>query len=255
MIYRLQRNFILVCTVSVLTVIAFVFALLSLFNISSMNRNLDILADNVFEGGGRFPDRFHETPPPHREEPSDREFDFITPETPFATRHFTVWFDESGAVTRVNTESIRSVTEEQAKVFANKAVAEGDDGGWISNYRYKLFRVGDGKSIVFIDGSMSRASMLQSLTTSALVLLGCAATVLLLVVLLSKRVVKPIAESSACTPLESALYAESVAKTSASVASLLSYSAANVAASRSFCRNARSMIASSIWLKLAPPLP
>ena len=74
-------------------------------------------------------------------------------------------------------------------------MAEGDDGGWISNYRYKLFRVGDGKSIVFIDGSMSRASMLQSLTTSALVLLGCAATVLLLVVLLSKRVVKPIAES------------------------------------------------------------
>ena len=55
MMYRLQRKFILICTVSVLTVIALVFGVILALNISSMNRNMDMLADRVSEGGGRFP--------------------------------------------------------------------------------------------------------------------------------------------------------------------------------------------------------
>ena len=55
MIYRLQKRFILICTVSVLTVIALVFGVILVLNISSMNRNMDMLADRVSEGGGRFP--------------------------------------------------------------------------------------------------------------------------------------------------------------------------------------------------------
>ena len=47
MIYRLQRKFILICTVSVLTVIALVFGVILVLNISSMNRNMDMLADRV----------------------------------------------------------------------------------------------------------------------------------------------------------------------------------------------------------------
>ena len=47
MIYRLQKRFILICTVSVLTVIALVFGVILVLNISSMNRNMDMLADRV----------------------------------------------------------------------------------------------------------------------------------------------------------------------------------------------------------------
>ena len=42
MIYRLQKRFILICTVSVLTVIALVFGVILVLNISSMNRNMDM---------------------------------------------------------------------------------------------------------------------------------------------------------------------------------------------------------------------
>ena len=52
-----------------------------------------------------------------------------------------------------------------------------------------------GKGIVFVDGSMSRSSLMQSMTIAGLVLLGCAALVLILIFLLSKKAVKPIAES------------------------------------------------------------
>ena len=90
MIYRLQKRFILICTVSVLTVIALVFGVILVLNISSMNRNMDMLADRVSEGGGRFPGSMQEKPPHDKmPPPNDQSFEFITPETPFSTRHFT----------------------------------------------------------------------------------------------------------------------------------------------------------------------
>ena len=196
MIYRLQRKFILICTVSVLTVIALVFGVILVLNISSMNRNMDMLADRVSEGGGRFPGSFDEPPPfdkmPPRNEPN---FEFITPETPFSTRHFTVFFDKKGEVARTNTESIYAIDEDTAIEYAEKAMADGDERGWISSYRYRIFSTDFGIGVVFVDGSMSRTVLMQSTTIAGFVLLGCAALVLMLIFLLSKKAVKPIAES------------------------------------------------------------
>ena len=196
MIYRLQKRFILICTVSVLTVIALVFGVILVLNISSMNRNMDMLADRVSEGGGRFPGSFDEPPPfdkmPPRNEPN---FEFITPETPFSTRHFTVFFDKNGEVAQTFTESIYAIDEDTAIEYAEKAMADGDERGWISSYRYKIFSTEKGYGVVFVDGSMSRSSLMQSMTIAGFVLLGCAALVLILIFLLSKKAVKPIAES------------------------------------------------------------
>ena len=196
MIYRLQRKFILICTVSVLTVIALVFGVILVLNISSMNRNMDMLADRVSEGGGRFPGSMAEKPYPDKTPPrNEQNFDFITPETPFSTRHFTVFFDKTGEVARTNTESIYSITEETAIKYAESVLSDKDARGWIDNYRYKVFTTDMGTGVVFVDGSMSRSSLMQSMTIAGFVLLGCAALVLILIFLLSKKAVKPIAES------------------------------------------------------------
>lgn len=196
MIYRLQRKFILICTVSVLTVIALVFGVILVLNISSMNRNMDMLADRVSEGGGRFPGAMEEKPQPDKMPPPNaQDFEFITPETPFSTRHFTVFFDKLGEVARTNTESIYSITEEVAVDYAESVLDDVDARGWIDNYRYKVFATDMGTGVVFVDGSMSRSSLMQSMTIAGLVLLGCAALVLILIFLLSKKAVKPIAES------------------------------------------------------------
>ena len=196
MIYRLQRKFILICTVSVLTVIALVFGVILVLNISSMNRNMDMLADRVSEGGGRFPGSMEEKPQPDKMPPPNaQDFAFITPETPFSTRHFTVFFDKQGEVARTNTESIYSITEEAAIEYAESVIDDQDARGWIDNYRYKIFITDMGTGVVFVDGSMSRSSLMQSMTIAGLVLLGCAALVLILIFLLSKKAVKPIAES------------------------------------------------------------
>ena len=196
MIYRLQRRFILICTVSVLTVIALVFGVILLLNISSMNQNMDMLADQLSESGGRFPS-FDEPGIPNSFLPrNDQNFEFITPETPFATRYFTVFFDKKGEVDRTYTDQIYSVDEDLAIEYAESAIDGDETRGWISNYRYKIFSTQfGGKAVVFVDGSVSRSVLMQSTTISGFVLLGCAAFVLILVFLLSKKAVKPIAES------------------------------------------------------------
>jgi len=196
MIYRLRRKFILISTVSVLSVIALVFVMIFALNVSTMNRNMDMLADRVSEGDGRFPGSMEEKPPPDKMPPrNDRDFEFITPETPFSTRHFSVFFDSNGNVIRTNTESIYSITDEVAVEYAEKVISSGSERGWISSYRYKLFSAEHGTGVVFVDGSMSRSSVMQSMTISGLVLLSCASLVLILIFLLSGKAVKPIAES------------------------------------------------------------
>ena len=196
MIYRLQRKFILISTVAVLSVIALVFGVILVLNITSINRNMDILADRVSEGGGRFPGSLGEMMPPDKIPPKDEQkFNFITPETPFTTRHFTVFFDEEGKVNQTFTESIYAIDDETAIEYAEKALDEGNERGWISSYRYKVFFTEIGNGVVFVDGSMSRSAMMQSMTIAGIVLLGCAALVLILIFILSKKAVKPIAES------------------------------------------------------------
>ena len=196
MIYRLQKRFILISTVAVLAVIVLVFGVMLTLNISSMNRNMDMLADKVSEGGGRFPGSFDEMIPPDKTPPRhEHNFDFITPETPFSTRHFTVFFDKNGEVLQTMMESIFSIPEEKAIEYAKEALDRENERGWLYNYRYKVFFSERGFGVVLVDGSMSRSALMQSTTISAAVLLVCAALVLALIFLLSKKAVKPIAES------------------------------------------------------------
>ena len=186
----------MISTLSVLLVVTLIFGVMLTLNISSMNRNMDILADKVSEGGGRFPDSFAEKPFPDKTPPrNERNFDFITPETPFSTRHFTVFFDQNGEVLKTMMESIFSIPEGKAIDYAEQALERENERGWIYNYRYKVFSSERGQGVVLVDGSMSRSALMQSTTISAAVLFACAALVLVLIFFLSKKAVKPIAES------------------------------------------------------------
>lgn len=196
MIYRLQRRFILISTVAVLSVIALVFGVILVLNISSMNKNMNILTDRVFEGGGKFPGSAdemmsHDKTPPQGE----KSFGFITSETPFSTRYFTVFFDGNGEVEKAFTESIHAIDEETAIEYARRAMESGRERGWLLSYRYKVFSTDLGQGVVLVDGSMNRSALMQSMTIAGAVLLASAALVLALIFLLSKRAVKPIADS------------------------------------------------------------
>ncbi len=191
MIRKLNRKFILISAASIFAVILLIFLVIGLLNLSSMNRSLDTLTDTLSRGGGRFPDSFEEF---FRDAIGFDPFP-VGPETRYSTRHYTVWFSAEGEPVYADTEYIYAVDQDQAIVYGQKALSQNRQRGWISHYRYKCYPALTGTAVVFVDASTNLSSLYQSLGIALTVLVASALIILLLIVIFSKRVMKPIADS------------------------------------------------------------
>lgn len=190
MIYRLRKKFIRICMCSFLAVFIVLFS--AIFTLTSLQTThaLDDLANIIAENDGRFPgyDSLAQGPagPPVG----------ITRESPFTTRFFTVRFDADGAVTTVDARAIASIESEDAATLAEAALADGDTRGWSDGFRYLLTESDDGGTLaIFVSADGELAATNRLLYAVAAVFAGGSLIVLLLVTLLSKRAVRPVAES------------------------------------------------------------
>ncbi len=192
MIYNLRRKMIWICCTCVIVVFSLIFGAIYILGNRQLNNNMDVMTDRISEGNGVFRPFDQNNPMPPG---MDRFPDFFTEETPFSTRFFTVWVAEDGKIIGANLESVSSVSKEDAYEYAREVINDGDTRGWQGNFRYKVFSAMRGTGIVFVDGSMNRSMTRTLLWTAALVLLGCMLIISVLIIAVSKRVVRPIAES------------------------------------------------------------
>ncbi|MBQ3546191.1 MAG: HAMP domain-containing histidine kinase [Lachnospiraceae bacterium] len=192
MIYKLRGKFIRICTISLLLVFFAIFLLVYILNTIQLNAGMDTLTDMISNHNGHMP---NENPKKLNKNMLPKTPNFITKETPFNTRFFTVKYNENGEFLISNTEFISSVTENEAKDFSNIVLKKGKSRGWIKNYRYKITSSKQGSFIVFVDGSSSK-EMAKTFMFSVLIVLLCSGLVIiLLIVILSKFAIKPVAES------------------------------------------------------------
>lgn len=196
MIYNLRKKFITISAISIGIVFLLIFGTICVVSISLLNSRMDTLTDVIASNNGIFPD-FEELERPLK--PSKpMEFgqeNFLTPETKFSTRFFTVWVDDNNQIIRENVEQISSVDKKDAQAYATKVLKSGKERGWISEYRYKILNTTYGKSIVFVNGEMNKGTTIRMLYSVAFVLIGSFLFILMLIILISKRVVGPVAES------------------------------------------------------------
>ena len=117
-------------------------------------------------------------------------------ETPFETRYFTVTLDADGNVSDCNTGRIASVDEDSAKEYATAVYATGKTTGFSDIYRYRVTRTADDTTmIVFVDCRQEISTVKNFAKNSfGISTLGLAA-VFVLVVIFSKMVFRPVAES------------------------------------------------------------
>lgn len=118
MIFYLQKKVIRICGIAVLIVFSIIFLLIYIFSTKQLNETMDALTDRISDNGGKFPE--------WRDDRGDLELpgglsDFITMETPFSTRFFTVLFDENGKIVSIDLGSISAITEETAQEYAVEA--------------------------------------------------------------------------------------------------------------------------------------
>ncbi len=190
MIYRLRKKFISICILSFITVFIVVIAMIFLITSLQTNQTLDRHADMISQNDGRFPS-FSEMIPGGKPHPPEG----FNKESPFTTRYFTVRYDNKSGTIHANTQQIAYVTEREAEMYAREALENGKERGWVGDYRYKVYSTESGDAIVFVSGinakENNRNFMLGTLSVFAL----CSIVIIVLIIIISKRAVKPSADS------------------------------------------------------------
>ena len=168
--------------------------------VSDADTILSILASNQ----GMFPQRM---PPAEdgfsqKDSPANNAMDDgpfrkrgFSDETPYESRFFSVLLDEAGQVLSADTGKIAAVDGATATEYAQKVWNSGKSSGFWKDYRFIRSAEAGGVRVIFLDCGRSlssfRAVLLASVSVSLLGLLA----VLVLLVLFSRRIVTPVAES------------------------------------------------------------
>ena len=121
----------------------------------------------------------------------------ISEDMAMAARYFLVRFDMDGKIVYTDVNNISSVDEETANAYASEVYASGKTSGKKEEFRYRVQASKDGRgtNIVFLNVSSDRQSMLAVLLISSLIFVVGWGLMLLLVIALSKRAIRPIAEN------------------------------------------------------------
>ncbi len=112
-----------------------------------------------------------------------------------SARYFLVRLAADESVIFVNVDRISSVDEEEAKVYATRVLEGAQKEGKVDHFKYRVEEGKNGKFIVFLDVSRNTRSILSVLLISVGIGIAAELLMLLLVIALSKKAIKPIAEN------------------------------------------------------------
>ena len=198
MIQTLQKKFVITAMTAITVLIFLMLGAINIANIiivgNEVERTLHIISENEGNAGNPVPpgEEPGAAPPALFMRTPKNEYDTL-----LSSNFFIVRFDQSGTIVDADTSRTSSVTEEEAAQLASEAYTGGDTIGRAGKFRYlmRTERNGNGTIIVFLDASGESISYLRVLLLSAMIGLACWGLMLLFVILLSKKAIRPIAES------------------------------------------------------------
>ena len=196
MINKIRLRFILISFLAVFIVLSLIISTINISNYSNIVRNKDNLIHMLADNGGRFPASIPKSEGPFQpgsESESMRRRN--ESELPFETRYFSVRYDNAGTVLSCDLENIAAISSADAEELAGTALNKTSSSGFIKDYRYIKHNTNEGLLIVFLDCSRDLSIFRSSLLSSVLVSAGGLLAVAVLILLFSKRAVRPISES------------------------------------------------------------
>lgn len=188
MIKKLQTKFILLSMAAFLLVLVVIITAINIVNFNAVVSEADELLELLSENQGVFP-----TIPGIA---GDRLPPGMSPETPYESRYFTVILDGlTGAVVQVETSRIVSVDTTQAIAYAQAALDEGDEEGFIETYRYAITAEALFLRITFLDCGRKLDAFQNFLLASIVISLIGYLVVFALIAFFSNRFIRPVTES------------------------------------------------------------
>ena len=199
MIKRLQRRFILIAMCAVFVVLAIIMGIINITNYREVIREADNTLSMLVENGGSFPktnyNNFKDGKNEQKQPGKPNDIGGMSAETPFETRFFSVSFNNDGTVTDANTGSIAAVANDEAIDYAKQIYQTGSQKGFMGIYRYSATKTASGTLIMFIDCSHGLNIYYNFLKASFAVSIAGIVGVFIIVLLLSKRAIQPVADS------------------------------------------------------------
>lgn len=192
MIQTLQKKFVVTAMIAITILLVALLGAVNLANYIMMNHHGEQLLQVLIENEG--------APAMVRHSGYDSEYVPVKPpireREAMEARYFLLRWDEEGALAYADTRHIFAVTAQEAQEYGETAMETEAAAGELEQFRYRIVRTRDnGSMAVFLDVSAQRRSILTVLMVSVVVGICCWVLMLILVNLLSRRAIRPIAEN------------------------------------------------------------
>ena len=186
MIGKLQRKFILISMFVIIVVTNSIYGFIAFENYRIIDKKASYILDLIIDHDGKMPG--YET--------YDNYNGFITRETEFQVRYFSVKLSSSDEILSLNMNSIATISPENVESIIKKIRENNSSKGYYGDYKYKEAKNNEGEKIlVILDCSQELNSLSQSNSKSIMIIFIGLIIVFILLSFISKRVLSPIIES------------------------------------------------------------
>ena len=180
----LKRRFIIFTMTAVTCLLLFIVLAINSLNWMMQERQSDAVLETLVDADGAFQKMDFDRPPPF-----SRPLDM---DRMRASRFFIVRSDPSGNIVDVNIDQISAIDHETAKSYALEVLKADNASGRIHGYKFAVKELGPHKLMFFMDTSDQSENFRMVLFASTAIAVLCWVILLLIVILLSGKVIRPV---------------------------------------------------------------
>ena len=169
---------------AVTCLLIFIVLAINSLNWMMLERQSDTVLETIVDADGTFHKMDFDRPPPF-----SRPLDM---DRMRASRFFIVRSDLSGNIIDVNIDQISAIDQETAKSYALEVLKADDTYGRVHGYKYAVKQLGPNKLTFFMDTSEQSENFRMVLFASTAIALLCWVILLMIVILLSGKVIRPV---------------------------------------------------------------
>lgn len=200
MIKKLRLKLVAVSMLSLFVVLTAIMGVLNVLSYSSIVSDADNTLSMLADNRGSFPMNTDKPPyednkKPPKSEKKQGDGKKNSPELPYESRYFWVLLNDSGDVISTDTGKIAAIDTKTANAFAQEILSLGSSSGFKNEYRYIVSKESNQTRVIFLDCRRGLDSFWTTLWISVLVSIGGMLCVLALMLILSRRIIKPISDS------------------------------------------------------------
>lgn len=195
MLKQLKIRFILLAIISMTVTLIVAFTAVNITLRAQLSLRVDQIIDVLYENGGSFPImRIFDKDKNDRSRMFSPKDD-IHDETPYETRYYVAIVNEESAIISADYSHIAINNIDRVEMQINTIINSDKDRGYVDTYRYGRFESDYGEMIIVVDCQTDLSTVNTLLSITFLTIISCIVIVFILLMILSKRIIRPFEEN------------------------------------------------------------